>query len=74
MERSTILTLNCPQSMSAELHAVADTTHAPTYTEPIQLSEVVKGIHMNDIQGYEEYGADECGMDDIETSLMTVLS
>jgi len=32
------------------------------------------GIHITDILGYDEDGADECGVNDIDTSLISGIS
>ena len=51
-------------TMIAELHAVADTTLVPTYTDPIELSQAMQGLHMRDMLGYDD-GAEENGVDKI---------
>ena len=57
-------------TMIAELHAVANTTIAPTYTDPIELSQAMKGLHMRDMLGYDDDGADEDGVDDNDITRM----
>ena len=51
--------------MIAELHAVADTTLVPTYTDPLELSQAMQGMHMRDMLGYDDDGADVEGINDI---------
>jgi len=44
----------CDEPMAtkiAELHSVVDTTLAPAYTDPIELSQAMQGFHMRDILG-----------------------
>ena len=53
-------------TMIAELHAESDTTLIPIYTAPIELSQALQGLHMRDILGYDDDGADEDGVDDID--------
>ena len=38
-------------TMIAELHAVADTRHVPTYNDTIELSQALQGLHMRDMLG-----------------------
>ena len=57
-------------TMIAELHAVADTTLVPTYTDPIELSQAVQGLHMRDMLGYDDDGADKYGVNDIDITRM----
>ena len=54
--------------MIAELHSVADTTLAPTYTDPIALSQAMQGFHMRDILGNDIL--DEDGDNDIDITRM----
>ena len=56
--------------MIAELHAVADTTFAPTHTDPIELSKAMQGLHIRDMLGYDDYGVDEDGVDNIDITRM----
>ena len=53
-------------TMIAELHAAADTTLVPTYTDPLELSQAMQGLHMRDMLGYDDDGADEDGVNDID--------
>jgi len=57
-------------TMIAELHAVANTTIAPTYTDPIELSQAMKGLHMRDMLGADDDGADDKGVNDIDITRM----
>ena len=45
----------------AELHAVVDTTLVP-----IELSQTMQGLHMLEMLGYDDDGADEVGVNDID--------
>jgi len=54
------------ETMIAELHAVEDTTLVPTYTDPIYLLQAMQGLHMRDMLGYDDDGADEAGVNDID--------
>ena len=56
--------------MIAELHAAADTTLVPTYTDPLELSQAMQGLHMRDMLGYDDDGADEDGVNDIDITRM----
>jgi hypothetical protein len=53
-------------TMVAEIHAVADTTYLPTYTDPLQLAQAMHGLHMSEMLGYN----DDEGVNYIDTSLM----
>ena len=58
-------------TMIAELHAVADTTLVLTYTDPIELSQAIQGLHMPDMLEYDDDGAnyiDITRMDPISTN------
>ena len=57
-------------TMIAELHEVADTTLVPTSTDTIELSQAMQGLHMHDMLGYEDDGADEDGVNDIDITRM----
>ena len=57
-------------TMIAVLHAVADTTLVPTYTDPLELSQAMQGLHMRDMLGYDDDGADEDGGNDIDITRM----
>jgi len=57
-------------TMIAELHAVADTTLVPTYTDPIELSQAMQGLHMRDMLWYDDDGAVEDGVNDIDITRM----
>jgi hypothetical protein len=54
--------------MVAELHAIADTTYLPTYTDPLQLAQAMHALHMSNMLGYD--GAENEGVNDIDTTLM----
>ena len=56
--------------MIAELHAVANTTLVPTYTDPIELSQAMQGMNMRDMLGYDDASADEDGVNDIDITRM----
>ena len=43
--------------MVAELHAVADTPHLTTYTDYLQLAQAIHGLHMSEMLGYNNDGA-----------------
>ena len=58
----------------AELHAVADTTLVPTYADPLELSEAMQGLHMRDMLWYDDDGADEDGVNDIDITRMATNS
>ena len=61
-------------TMIAELHAVADTTLVPTYTDPLELSQAMHGLYMRDVLGYDDDGADEDDVNDIDiTRMVSVL-
>ena len=49
-------------TMIAELHAVADTTIAPTHADPIELSQTMQCLHVRDMLEYDDDGADEEGL------------
>ena len=53
-------------TMIAELHAVVDTTLVPTYTDPLELSQAMQGLHMRDMLRYDDDGADEDGVNVID--------
>ena len=57
-------------TMIAELYAVADTTLVPTYTDPLELSQAMQSLHMRDMLGYDDDGADEDGVNDIDITRM----
>jgi len=57
-------------TMIAELHAVADTTLVPTYTDPLELSPAMLGLHMRDMLRYDDDGAVEDGVNDIIVTRM----
>ena len=46
--------------MVAELHAIADTTYLPTYTDPLQLAQAMHALHMSNMLGYD--GAEMRGL------------
>ena len=56
--------------MVAELYAAADTTYLLTCTDPMQLAQAMHGMHMSEMLGYDDDGADDEGINDIDTSLM----
>ena len=56
--------------MLADFHAVADTTYLPTYTDPLQLAQAMYGLHMFEMLGYDEDGAEKEGVNDIDIKLM----
>ena len=60
--------------MIAKLHAVAGTTLVPTYTDPLELSPAMFGLHMRDMLGYDDDGADEDGVNDIDITRMATNS
>ena len=57
-------------TMIAESHAVSDSALVPTYTDPLELSQVMQGLHMRDMLGYDDDGADEDGVNDKDISRM----
>ena len=52
-------------TMIAELHAVTDITVLHTYTDPIELSQAMQGLHMRGMLGDDDDGADEEDVNDI---------
>jgi hypothetical protein len=50
---------------------MADTTHNPTYTDPDLLAQAIQGLHISEMLGYDDDGADDQGVNDIDISLMT---
>jgi len=58
------------EALVAEIHAVADTTYLPTYTDPLQLAQAMHGLHMSEMLGYDDDGAEDEGVNDIDTTLM----
>ena len=48
-------------AMIAVLYAVADTT----YTDPLQLAQAMHDLHMSEILGYDNDGAEYEGVNDI---------
>ena len=40
------------------------------YTDPIELSQAMQGLHMRAMLGYDDDGADEEGVNDIDITLM----
>ena len=55
--------------MVAEIHAVADTTIC-LHTDPLQLAQAMHGLHMSELLGYDDDGAEDEGVNDIDTTLM----
>jgi hypothetical protein len=55
----------------ANIHTLADTAFVPTYTDEDQLTQAIQGLHLSEILGFDDDGADEEGPNDIDISRMT---
>jgi len=54
--------------METEIHAVADTTYLPWYTDPLQLAQAMHGLHVYEMFRYDDDGAEDEGVNDIDTT------
>ena len=53
-----------------EINAVTDNMATPTYSNEDELIQALQGLHMSEILGFEDDGADEEGPNDIDIQLM----
>jgi hypothetical protein len=58
------------ESRFAQINAITDCTHKPTYEDTDELTQVLQGLHMSQILGIDDDGADEDGPNDIDISRM----
>ena len=60
------------ETLLAGITDIRDIGHMPTYTNLNDLIQVLHGLHMSEILGYDDDddGADKAGPNDIDTSRM----
>ena len=52
------------RTLFAEINSVTDNVATPTYTNPDDMIQALQGLHISELLGFEDYGADE---DDLTT-------
>ena len=57
------------QTLFAEINAVTDNGATPTYTNTDDMIQALQGLHISELLGFEDNGADEEGPNDIDTPL-----
>ena len=57
-------------TLFTEINSIMDNFDRPTYNDPDERIQALQGLHMSDILGYDDDGADEAGPNDIEISRM----
>jgi hypothetical protein len=60
------------RTLFAEINAVTENAATPTYTNPDDMIQALQGLHISELLGFEDDGADEDGHNDIETPLRAV--
>jgi len=57
-------------TLFAQINSMTDSTHKPTYEDTEELTQALQSLHMSQILGIDDDGADEDGPNDIDISRM----
>ena len=57
-------------TLFAQIDCLTDNEHKPTYEDATELTQALQGLHMSQILGIDDDGADEAGPNDIDISRM----
>ena len=49
------------QTLFAEINSVTNNATTPTYTNPDDVIQALQGLHISELLGFEDDGADEDG-------------
>ena len=58
------------ETLFAKIDSITDNEHKPTYEDANELTQALQGLHMSQLLGIDDDGADEEGPNDIDISRM----
>ena len=58
------------ETLFAQIDSITDNEHKPTYEDANELTQALQGLHMSQILGIDDDGADEEGPNDLDISRM----
>jgi len=60
------------QTLFAEINSVTDNVATPTYTNTEDMIQALQGLHISELLGFEDDGADEEGPNDMDAPLRAI--
>ena len=60
------------QTLFVEINEVMDNMATPTYTNEDELIQALQGLHVSELLGFDDDGADEDGANDIDAPLRAI--
>ena len=60
------------QTLFAEINSITDNGATPTYANTDDMIEALQGLHISELLGFEDDGADEEGPNDIDAPLRAI--